>query len=204
MCGRFYVDDETAREIERVIRQVNDRVNGVPTGDIHPTNSAAVLSAQINEITVTLKRWGFPNYRSKNVIINARAESVLEKKMFHDRILKRRLITPAGGFYEWNPAKEKVTFSPLPSSYAQAPILFMAGFYNHFEGEDRFVILTTAANESMKGIHDRMPLTLESYELKDWLFDDHSLDKFLHKTPGLLNKRQEYLQQTFSFFDSKA
>lgn len=204
MCGRFYVDDETAREIERVIRQVNDRVNGVPTGDIYPTNPAAVLSAQNNEIAVTLKRWGFPNYRSKNVIINARAESVLEKKLFHDSILKRRLIIPAGGFYEWNPAKEKVTFSPLPSPNVQAPILFMAGFYNHFEEEDRFVILTTAANESMKGIHDRMPLTLEPYELKDWLFDDHSLEKFLHKTPGLLNKRQEYLQQTFPFFDSKA
>ena len=43
MCGRFYVDDETAREIEKVIRQVNDRVNGVPTGDIRPTNPAAVL-----------------------------------------------------------------------------------------------------------------------------------------------------------------
>lgn len=32
MCGRFYVDDETAREIEKVIRQVNDKTNGVPGG----------------------------------------------------------------------------------------------------------------------------------------------------------------------------
>ena len=63
MCGRFYIDDETAKEIEKVIRQVNDRINGIPAGDIHPTDPAAVLSAQNNKMTVTVKRWGFPNYR---------------------------------------------------------------------------------------------------------------------------------------------
>lgn len=55
MCGRFYIDDETAKEIEKVIRQVNDRINGIPAGDIHPTDPAAVLSAQNNKMTVTVK-----------------------------------------------------------------------------------------------------------------------------------------------------
>lgn len=40
MCGRFYVDDETAREIEKVIRQINDKINGVPRGDICPSMEA--------------------------------------------------------------------------------------------------------------------------------------------------------------------
>ena len=26
MCGRFYVDDETAREIERLTREVDERI----------------------------------------------------------------------------------------------------------------------------------------------------------------------------------
>ena len=41
------------------------------------------------------------------------------------------------------------------------PILYMAGLYNRYQNEDRFVILTTLANESMKPVHDRMPLLLE-------------------------------------------
>ena len=75
----------------------------------------------------------------------------------------------------------------------------MAGFYSRFEGEDRFVILTTDANASMKEVHDRMPLTLEPRELDSWLFDDEAAKELLQKTPSLLNKKQDYLQQTFSF-----
>ena len=199
MCGRFYVDDETAREIEKVIRQVNDKINGVPRGDICPSMEAAVLTNSEGNMHGCIKRWGFPGLQRKNLIINARAETVLQKKLFSESVLRRRLIIPAGGFYEWNPAKEKVTFSPLSPDEEKAPVLFMAGFYSRFEGEDRFVILTTNANASMKDVHDRMPLTLEPKELDSWLFDDEAAKELLQKTPSLLTKKQDYLQQTFSF-----
>ena len=94
----------------------------------------------------------------------------------------------------WNSAKEKVTFFPFIQDSTKRPALFMAGFYNHIQEEDCFVILTTAANESMKGTHDRMPLTLEPDELDEWLFDDRSLEKYLHKTPAPLCKKQDYAQ----------
>ncbi|MDE7259344.1 MAG: SOS response-associated peptidase [Lachnospiraceae bacterium] len=42
----------------------------------------------------------------------------------------------------------------------------MAGLYNRYQNEDRFVILTTAANESMNPVHDRMPLLLEQDEIE--------------------------------------
>ncbi len=45
----------------------------------------------------------------------------------------------------------------------------MDGFCVWFEDERRFVILTTAANESMRKVHDRMPLILEKEQLADWL-----------------------------------
>ncbi|MGN0366137.1 MAG: SOS response-associated peptidase [Suilimivivens sp.] len=199
MCGRFYVDDETAREIEKVIRQVNDKINRMPKGDICPSKETAVISAYQGSMLGSIKRWGFPGFQTKNLIINARAETVLQKKLFSESVLKRRLIIPAGGFYEWNPAKEKIPFSPLSPDQTKTTVLFMAGFYNHFAGEDRFVILTTAANASMKPVHDRMPLTLEPYELDTWLFDDKAARELLHKIPSPLDKKQDYLQQTFSF-----
>ena len=207
MCGTFYVDDETAREIEKAIRKAEECASSksitdkytnssAMTGTIRPSDYATVLSSSNRHIVSSVKRWGFPGFQSHKLIINARAESALERKLFRESVLRRRLIIPATGFYEWNPAKEKVTFSPFRASDSStAPILFLAGFYNHFEGEDKFVILTTKANESMKGTHDRMPLILNPYELHDWLFDDYKIEAFLRRTPPLLNKTQEYMQQ---------
>ena len=44
---------------------------------------------------------------------------------------------------------------------SDSTVMYLAGFCDWFENERRFVILTTAANESMKKVHDRMPLILE-------------------------------------------
>lgn len=46
-------------------------------------------------------------------------------------------------------------------------ILYIVGFCDWFENERRFVILITAANESMRKVHDRMPLILEKEQLAD-------------------------------------
>ncbi len=198
MCGRYYVDDETAGEIEKLVRQVDEKLKkGKWTGggavDVHPGEYAAVLTADKKEMKAVAKRWGFPGFGGGKVIFNARAESVLEKRMFRESVLRRRLIVPAAGFYEWNSHKEKVTFLS-----GERPVLYMAGFYDQFAGEDRFVILTTAANVAVKGTHDRMPLLLERTELEQWLWEDGALEWFLRKEPHLLQKRQMYQQQRLS------
>lgn len=199
MCGVFYVDDDTAREIEKMIRKIDRHLKGTCiTGDIRPTNIASVITADNKELVMTPLKWGFPGLKKQNVIINARAESVLERRMFQESVLKRRIIIPATGFYEWNSLKERATFTPIPKENNN-PILFMAGFYNHFEDEDKFVILTTTANDSMKDTHNRMPLILEPHELDSWLFEDKQLDSFLNRIPPQLQKKQEYEQQRLFF-----
>ena len=45
----------------------------------------------------------------------------------------------------------------------------MAGLYQDFGGERRFVIITTAANKSMIEVHNRMPVVLGSAERDAWL-----------------------------------
>ena len=75
-------------------------------------------------------------------------------------------------------------------------MLYMAGLYNRYQDEDRFVILTTAANESMKPIHDRMPLLLERDEIDKWLFEDGLTQRFLQKTPALLERRTDFEQMS--------
>ena len=55
-------------------------------------------------------KWGYPGINGSGVIINARAESVREKKMFRDGIRRRRAVIPARYFYEWSRNKEKNIF----------------------------------------------------------------------------------------------
>lgn len=43
MCGRFFVDEETAREIEKVIHNVDLQIQRMRTGDIFPSQPAGIL-----------------------------------------------------------------------------------------------------------------------------------------------------------------
>lgn len=72
----------------------------------------------------------------------------------------------------------------------------MAGFFDIFPDGCRYIILTTAANESMIRTHDRMPLVLESSEVREWILDDGKTEELLHKVPVLLQKHAEYEQET--------
>ncbi|MCC8049945.1 MAG: SOS response-associated peptidase [Clostridiales bacterium] len=66
----------------------------------------------------------YPGYQGKSLLINARAEGILERRTFRDDILVRRCVIPAKGFYEWSPSKEKYWFED------GSPILFLAGCFN--------------------------------------------------------------------------
>lgn len=189
MCGRYYVDDETAREIEKLVRQLDRKIATVEKKDVFPSQKATVIRGKEQSLNTEQMVWGFPRFDGKGLLINARAESVLEKRSFQESVHQRRCVIPAKGFYEWNRSKEKFTFQRQDS-----PILFMAGCFREFDGMDRFVILTTEANHSVEAVHDRMPLILEPKELENWVLDDGATEYFLHKTPALLERNSEYEQ----------
>ena len=198
MCGRYYVNGETAREIEAVIRQADQKLSNKIFGnssfltrEIHPTDVVPVIVPNGQKLSCRTQRWGFSGFTDKQVIFNARSESVLEKRMFRESTLHRRIVVPAAWFYEWNQRKEKNIFSSK-----EQPAIFMAGIYNYDQEEERFVILTTAANESMKPVHDRMPLVLEKEEILPWIFNDKKAEPMLHKIPCLLERKADFEQMT--------
>lgn len=191
MCGRYYVDDEVAREIRRIVQRVDDRLKKETARDIHPSQTALVLTGKQPELTAEEMKWGFLSYDRKGLLINARAETALDRKTFRESILHRRCIIPAKHFYEWDREKNKVTFLR-----EDAPVLYMAGFYRSYQNEEHFIIITTQANASVEKIHDRMPLILEEKELEDWVYEDGFMEYALHKTPVLLKRYQEYEQQS--------
>lgn len=189
MCGRYYVDDETAREIEKIIRIADEKVRNMTTGDIHPTDMAPILMTDDHTLCCHMQKWGLPGLDEKQVIFNARSESALEKPTFREAVAKRRIVVAAAGFYEWNSQKEKSIFYRK-----NHPVLFMAGLYNPYAEGNRFVILTTAANPSMEPVHDRMPLLLEEEEILPWILDLDAANKILLKVPYLLERKTEFEQ----------
>ena len=104
--------------------------------------------------------------------INARAESVADKPSFRDAFARRRCLVPVDGSYEWRrdgDAKIPHWFHPSAGS----PVAF-GGIWESWsrpgkEPKHTFAILTTAANEDVLGIHDRMPLVISSQAFSVWL-----------------------------------
>lgn len=199
MCGRYHIDTETAAEIKKIIQQTDQKVRKAMQSpainiqtyaqDIRPTDTAPILTASATGMECRFQQWGLPGFQGKQVIFNARIESALEKKAFREGMEHRRIVVPAAWFYEWNRKKEKNMFYRTGK-----PALFMAGIYQRYEDGDRFTILTTQANASMKPVHERMPLILEENEIAPWIFDKRKAGELLQNVPCLLDRKTEYEQ----------
>ena len=182
MCGRYAIfTDEQNKEIMEIIRQVNEKHKNIKLGEIYPTNESPVIL----DSKIDVFKWGFPNFVKKGVIINARSETIIKKNMFKNCITERRCVIPSTGFYEWK-GKQKYHFT-MPNS----PVLYMAGIYNEFADENRFVILTTKANKSIEEIHDRMPLVLPPNMVEDWINNYDVAMHLLNDVPPMLEHKLE-------------
>ena len=193
MCCRYYYEDfeRELRELikaEMVVELPDFTYKETAARDIAPSQNAVVIhsterrsSRQNNILGVSEMVWGFSNPVKKGLIINARAETVREKKTFADSIEKRRCVIPASGFYEWDPYKARYRFTPPDDG-----LIFLAGFFRKEQGIPRFTILTTEANDSMIRIHDRMPVMIGREEIRPWIEDATKLTDFLGRKQASL------------------
>lgn len=182
MCGRFYVDDETAREIEKIARKIDQKM--AKMGDVHPSEPALVLRALKDKVVSEVMKWGY-DAAGKN-IFNARSETVQERPMFRYDYENRRCIIPVKKFYEWKKSSEKQ--KDKYDFFSLGEILFLAGIYHKDPEGDRFTILTREAEGCMVGIHNRMPLILTYGDMEKWLFSKE-------EAVGLLNRHFDKLQR---------
>lgn len=184
MCGRYCLYDDGNEEL----RMILDRTAGdFKTGEIFPTDKAPVLIGQSGKIKPQAVIWGFPGFRGKGVIINARAETVPEKTLFRNSLRSKRCVIPSSGFFEWTHDGQKTKYRfNLPDT----GVLYMAGLYQDFGEKRCYVILTTAANESMSAVHNRMPVILRRNDVREWLCNDSAATNQLEKIPPLLVKTQ--------------
>ena len=181
MCGRYYYADKISHKVEEEL-ELPEGMLTLPVGDVVPgTEATALLSGKERaDIDARALYWGL-KAKDNKLVINARAESVLEKPMFSESIKSRRCILPAEGFYEWNKDKTKFTFKRKDGKP-----LYLAGFYDMSDNKDSFVILTTEANSSMSPVHDRMPVIIDSTNVREYLHESSAaLDMIREKMPDL-------------------
>lgn len=187
MCGRFFVspDDPELNEILWQLEEENRRARrGLPpvkSGQLFPTDHAAVIAALRREPAPVQMQWGFRMPPDGRLLINARAETVQEKPAFREHVRQHRCLIPASYYYEWKrgPAvRQKIRHILRDPRHTT---LYMAGVFRMEQPDDvpRFVILTRRAARAIADIHDRMPVILEEDARRAWLAPDAPVSDIL-------------------------
>ncbi|UXM93863.1 SOS response-associated peptidase [Bartonella sp. HY329] len=185
MCGRFTLLADTAKIEEQfgtiVPIAVPQLFNIAPTQPIliikHP-EAARPENSNLPPHDTSLMRWGFIPAFAKEpdkwpLTFNIRAETVHIKKSFRNALNHRRIIIPASGFFEWKKNKTKQN-EPYYITSANSSLIGFAGLAETWSGADGTEIdtagiITTAANDDIKIIHQRMPLIISKENYQTWL-----------------------------------
>jgi putative SOS response-associated peptidase YedK len=125
---------------------------------------------QESKLVPGVTKWGFQGFKKGQLMINARAETVEEKKTFSKAFRETRCVFPLSGFFEWDSEKRKLLFTS-----GESDVFYIGGFYRiHKTGagfETESIIMTTKPNESVSPIHDRMPLIIQKDHIEEWTTD---------------------------------
>lgn len=196
MCGRYYVDRELPEDVLKIVMNPDNVHVDIAQCDIHPSEPAPVIIKRNDEVLLEGMRWGMTNGHDSQLIINARAESALDKPMFSESVLTRRCIVPARYFYEWDKSRNKCI-----CQLKDRRTMFMAGIYKRCMTEERLVIITTAANKSMKPVHDRMPLIFPLEHAGSWISEDSKVFELLKFEPEPIEITRNYEQLSFDLIN---
>lgn len=178
MVERYSITVSAEKIGERFSADVPDfykqRFNAAPT-QLLPVITAA------DKKGISLFYWGTSPIWSNNKapaekVINVRAETLADKPALRKAMMKMRCIVPADGFYAWKKIGKK-TLIPHRFVVKDQPVFSMAAIWEEFEDEDgnpvhTFMIFTTAANELVSQVTERMPVILDKAAEQIWLNQD--------------------------------
>lgn len=177
MCGRFYITEKELDDFAKLVSEVEQHLLK-KHGEIYPGDTVPIITPNKGRREIHAVKWGFPSWKGKGLIINARSETASEKPMFKAPFQKRRCLIPATGFYEWKRDGKKKTkyFISFDNK-----LFYMAGLYWFFKDKNdesvifpAFTILTTNANSKLQEIHDRMPVIIDENNIEKWLFSENA------------------------------
>jgi putative SOS response-associated peptidase YedK len=179
MCGRFVQklppeDVATVYDSDGPIPNVPARYNAAPTQDL----AVVRFNAQTGRRAIGLLRWGLVPSWEKDLkggakLINARSETLAQRRSFAKAFQARRCIVPADGFYEWAPDR-----TPHFVRRTDGRPMSFAGLWEGWKDPESgewvrtFSIVTADAIERLRPIHHRMPVMLEPGDWPAWLGEE--------------------------------
>ena len=186
MCGRFTFTPE-ALDVAAAAYQLDPilfrTLHYQPRYNIAPTNQHFIIRFEREDFTAQHANWGLINSWAKDAKraarqINARCENLAASRVWKPAFERRRCVVPADGWFEWTGPKEQRQPHWIHRPDRE-PFLF-AGLYERWtppnDGDHQppspittFTIITTAANDQLAAIHDRMPVVLPNDRLEAWL-----------------------------------
>jgi len=183
MCGRYQL--EYGMNQLMLLFDADNRYLGYESKhEIFPTDMVAIIKSEGKRNYIEPAKWGFKNQFDNRPLINARGETLDEKKTFKNLFAQSRCLVPASAFFEWrkNPDGSK---TKVQITITDNPVFAMAGLYKIEQDEKgdaitRCTIVTTSANIEMSKVHDRMPVLLPKELANAWL-DDTIHDTMLLK-----------------------
>lgn len=177
MCGRKTL----TKDRENIIRTFQvDWWEGEPTWEPHynisPLMQVPVLFFDGQRI-VRLMTWGLIPHWAKDEkiaskLINARAETLLQKFSFAGLVEKNRCIVITDGYYEWK--KEGESSIPFYIKSKDDSFLPMAGLYDLWKKPEgnivyTYTVITVDSNPQIGEIHHRMPAILKIEDIEPWI-----------------------------------
>ena len=176
MCGRFALG--FSGEQLKLYFGLDDCADFPLRYNIPPgTDIPVIRQSPEGRRVLNLLRWGLVPRWAKDPSIgaklnNARGESVAEKPSFRSAFKQHRCLIPASGFFEWK--TEGKIKQPYFISLKSGDPMALAGIWESWKQPDgselrTTCIITTAANELMLPIHDRMPAIISPKHWQDWL-----------------------------------
>jgi len=184
MCGRFTLQTPSY-QLATLFDQLAE--SQIPPQEsrhnICPTQNVLAVRQPGGIHEAVMLRWGLVPFWAKelkigNRMINARSETVFEKPAFRAAAKSKRCVIVCDGFYEWKPVEGQKKKQPYLIAKEDRSPWLMAGLWESWrdpEGPkdaaptETCTIITTAANDFMTDLHDRMPVKLEDEQIECWL-----------------------------------
>lgn len=174
MCGRFTL--HTPPEYLRKHFDVEEVPEVAESYNVAPSRPVAAVRTAGRRREMVLMRWGLLPAWAKEAktaysMINARAETVADKPAYCAAFRHRRCLIPADGFYEWKPSARGK--QPYYIRMQDERVFAFAGLWERWErGGDVIescAIIVTGANDTIRPVHERMPVIIEPPDYMAWL-----------------------------------
>ncbi len=159
MCNRYSISKKQIR-LESKLGEL--QIALAPRFNIAPTQEAPVARWRDGGLRLDALVWGLEGVQGQ-MVMNARAETAHEKRLFREAWEQRHCLVPSDGFYEWKTTPEGK--QPYRFVRRDHELFWMAGLWT----AGRFTILTRASAGCVQPMHDRMPVILATGALDWWL-----------------------------------